>query len=562
VVQGRGIDTIFLAGVVLLSVSSYAGRLGFYGDDWAFQGFMATSPDQSFGGLIHAQWFPLTRPRPAQIVYQAALHWLFGTHPLAYHLVNAGLLCAMTILLYWVLREFGIPRVPSLAVAAVYGLMPNYSTDRFWFAAFGYVLSMVFLFFSFYADLRAIRSGTASIWCWKALALGALVVSCLGYEVVVPLFVVGMPLIWLKARSLWQGGLVERLGRRGSVAYVGTHYIALGGIVAYKAATTPGIGTVPNYGIQVARVLFGSVATNYGTFVAGLPQDVWLSIHGLDAAPLAVGVASGALIFGYLLHASAGPASSLRSRASWAAFGLGGLIVFLLGYGIFLVTERVAFASTGIFNRLSIAGALGVAISVVAAIGWVSRPESSSAAGRWAFSAAIAILCAGNLLVTEATASDWALAAERQRVVLASIHEVLQTLPPHSTLILHGVCPYIGPAIVFESSWDLKGALQVELGDPTLEADVTSGRLRVEARGISTSVYGPEDSAFYAYGPSLLLFDDRTATVTPLLDRAAVNGYLRQHPLPGCPPGGPGVGVPIFPMDRLLLRLEGELGLG
>ena len=52
------------------------------------------------------------------------------------------MLIVMALLLSLTLRELGLPRSLVLATPLVFALLPNYSTDRFWFAAFGYILSI------------------------------------------------------------------------------------------------------------------------------------------------------------------------------------------------------------------------------------------------------------------------------------------------------------------------------------------------------------------------------------------------------------------------------------
>ena len=71
-------------------------------------------------------------------------------------------------------------------------------------------------------------------------------------------------------------------------------------------------------------------------------------------------------------------------------------------------------------------------------------------------------------------------------------------MPSGTTLILDGVCPFSGPAVVFETDWDLRGALQAMHGDKTILADVVGPYMRVTDEGSVTSAYGYE--TFYRYG--------------------------------------------------------------
>src|SRR4029453_16256485 len=100
-----------------------------------------------------------------------------------------------------------------------------------------------------------------------------------------------------------------------------------------------------------------------------------------------------------------------------------------------------------------------------------------------------------------ALATFWIAAWQRQRQVVGNIRQALPELAPGTTLILDGVCPYLGPAIVFESSWDLAGALRVVYGDRTLHADVTTGRFSIHDDGLRTRIY--HASQFSPYCPAL-----------------------------------------------------------
>ena len=101
--------------------------------------------------------------RPVQFLYLAALYKAFGTDPLGYHVVNTLVLAAGAVLFYLVLRRLGLSRVLALAVPLVYALLPHYSTNKLWMAAFQIGLSMTLYFLSLYADLRAGNDMASSV---------------------------------------------------------------------------------------------------------------------------------------------------------------------------------------------------------------------------------------------------------------------------------------------------------------------------------------------------------------------------------------------------------------
>ena len=130
-------DCLFLAFVIFASLVFYLPRLGFYSDDWIFLSLLHLSDDQSLPGLYQAIYDGdiVIRQRPVQMVYLVLFYWLFGLHPIYYHVANAVALIASGILLYFIIREFGQGRFIAVAISLVYLMLPHYSTDRFWVAA-------------------------------------------------------------------------------------------------------------------------------------------------------------------------------------------------------------------------------------------------------------------------------------------------------------------------------------------------------------------------------------------------------------------------------------------
>lgn len=243
-------DVLALGALVVLSPAAHLGRLGFSSDDWDFLRAMAFAPDGSLAGSFEAlDADPNIHPRPVQALYQAILFALFGTSPLGYHLAGAALLVAAAVLLHLLLRELGPPRLLAVAVPALFAVFPAYATDRLWFAAHGYLLAMAACFLSVWADLRAAR-GDRVRWPWKLLALAALLISALGFEIAIPFLALGAALV---ARRAW------RPGRGRALALVAPNMAALAAILAFKLAASPGAHLSESVPEHLAR-LFGGAA--------------------------------------------------------------------------------------------------------------------------------------------------------------------------------------------------------------------------------------------------------------------------------------------------------------
>lgn len=256
----------------------------------------------------------------------------------------------------------------------------------------------------------------------------------------------------------------------------------------------------------------------------------------------------GLAIFGYLFHTGKQPYTELPSKAVWTKLITSGLLVFGFGYAIFLTNTEFIFTTTGIGNRISIASAVGVAMSLVGGLGWLTAFMPSDSLRRLSFSMIATLFCIGGFLITNTLASFWITAYRQEQEILADIHRQFPTLPAGSTLILDGICPYVGPAIVFESNWDLAGALQLNYRDPTLRADVVTPNLKIEDGGLSTLLYGHLYSR-YAYSEKLLLYHFGYKMIHDLTSAETARRYFvtfNPDYSNGCGGGVAGYGVWVF----------------
>ncbi|HEX6315735.1 MAG TPA: hypothetical protein VFZ73_12785 [Gemmatimonadaceae bacterium] len=552
------VDRIALTLAVLLSLAAYLPRLGFYSDDWSFFGAYATAESPTVGGYFRASYSAHHAMRPVQLWLCAIAYRVFGLEPLGYHLFNAALIVLNPLLCYSLLRELQVHRVVALPVAFIYALLPSYSTDRYWFLAFAITLSMTACLASMLADVRAAAVGGRIGYAWKAAGLAAALVSGLAYEVALPLLLLTPVLMTIRT---WQS--VRRPGRRRALqlaVFLVVHVALLAAMVGFKLRTTVRLGAgegalraqityiageafrtdVPEgaYGLNVftaARVHFGT----YGVFLGRTAATA----ARLAPAWLQWGtIAFGAAAFLYLVFAlRAGP---WPSRGGWAAVIVAGLVVFSLGYAVFLTNYNVQFTAAGIANRSAIAAALGAALCLVGVGGLVASLTHGRvrAIGLAAF---IAMAGSSGLLILNVVANCWAEAWAVERAILAGIQQRFPTLPPHSTLLLDGVCPYVGPAVVFEANWDLAGALHTLYRDPTLKADVVTPRLTVTSDAIVTTIYQQPTS--YPYANELFVYHAGTGAVHRLPDAAAARAYFAQSThAAACPPAQEGVGVRLF----------------
>lgn len=556
-------DCLFLGLLVVASLVLYVRQLGFYSDDWSFLGYLSLSQDDSVMGLFRSIYSPWVQMRPAQVFYLALLYRLFGAQPLGYHLVNALILVLGVVLFYLVLVELDLPRLYALALPAIYGLLPHYSTVRFWVAAAQANLSMAFYFLSLLALLRALRVTAWTGWLWWGLALASLAGSILAYEVFLPLFCVHLVVLWQRGRriAISPGGAPAW----GRLALQASGYLmALVALLGFKTLTTVRTGASGSSILEIlADIARTAFSINYGENGYGLNYLRALQVSYVDyglALPrvvvtilregppvemLFMAVLLGVSIYAYLFRSSSEATFEIPEFGRIFQWLGAGLVLFVLGYAIFLTNYNVLFTTTGMGNRTAIAAAVGVAVSMVGGVLLLCR-VLPGAFRQQLFCLSIASLGASGFLINNHIASYWIDAYRQEQAIIAGVGQAFPSLPAGSALILDGVCPYRGPAAVFESNWDLAGVLMMRYGDSSLQADVVSPNMRIEADGLYTTIYG--DEHFYPYGDLFVYHFGRD--IVYQLDSYEIARLYFQNFTPdlanGCPPSAGGYGVPIF----------------
>ena len=168
-----------------------------------------------------------------------------------------------------------------------------------------------------------------------------------------------------------------------------------------------------------------------------------------------------------------------------------------------MIVPAVQFSPTGMGNRGLVAGAIGVAMIFVSVVAWGSNaipPTYRSTC----FSAVVALVVFCGALRVATVSGFWIDALQSQQRVLRAARVDLREVPAGTTVILDGVCPYNGPAPVFETGWDVSSALSVAVGR-WFEGDTVSPRMRLTTDGLQTSFY--DEAVAYPYGPRLVAYN-------------------------------------------------------
>jgi hypothetical protein len=547
---------VVLVLIALTAVVLHVEQLGFYSDDWTIPGGGSISEDQSLLGIMRATGTPDTPMRPVALFVLAFVYRVFGANPTAFHVVNTAYLSAMGVCFYLVLRELRLLRVLSFSISTLFVVMPHYSATRFWVVAHPINLSMALYFLSVFAELKAIEErDPARIASWVVFWVAALTSGLLAYEQLLPLAVATPLLTWWHGRHLADGVGFRPIHRRFPVILAAT-VVALVPVIAFKMSHTSRLSPLPPYD-QIRWTVWyfsGALRDAYVEFGVKLPLVVWRSLrdHWDPAAVLFAGIA-GVLAYFQIRRTTDHSSEELGSTRLAAALILVGGAVFVAGFGLVMITTMPVTSATGINNRLAIVATTGVASSFVAVVAWICGRLSHDMRVR-AFSGAMALLIGANVLVVSTLGSFWAEAAREQYRLLDNIRTRFPDGPPGRVFLLDGTCPYIGPGIVFNSSWDLRLALTWIYRREGGDVDVVTADTNVEGNGVRTSMFRGFIQHVYPYG-DLYVYRPQQRVLSRLSDYEAARQYFSG---PGrdyeerCPPGqaGHGAGVLGIPVGR------------
>ena len=548
IIRSEIADSVVLFSVNLLSALPYLFSRGFYSDDWAFQAALSHLSGRGIWTTFQEFSKLDAGVRPVQFAYLVLTYRAFGQNATPYHIFNSIILGIVTILLYLALRELGAGRWFGFTTALIFGVLPQYSTDRFWIASFQATLCMAFAFFGIYALSRSTRRGERHSKMWVLFAAMALILSILSYEVAFGLIVASLGMIgW---RTYRDSRFLPRRSAKGlaGIAFT-TVLLFLVGIIKIelqsRMALTPDLhlsGFLLSSGEYGWQAMVEALRFNLWTYglhmphvLSGLYQHSALSLAAAVPATMAA-VLSTVYLWLYM-EPSAFPS---QRRCLWHI--VLGFAVFGLGFVLFVGVPTLGFRTAGLDNRIAIASALGAAIVLVAMANLASSALKSPALRTRAFSLAIGLICGVNCLVVGGIAFFWSDAASRQAEILSTVAANVRSLSQGSVVLLDGICRYSGPAVVFETNWDSTGAIQLKLDSYTLKSDVVSPQIELQDRTVNTMT--GENEGSFPYGDHLFVFNVKRQTLTNWPSKEAADNYLRaEYPdgNSGCPGDRPTV---------------------
>lgn len=291
-----------------------------------------------------------------------------------------------------------------------------------------------------------------------------------------------------------------------------------------------------------------TIAINYIDYGLKLPLVMWQFIHDYPNShililSLILGISIAIYCYNMGQQFYDNYSSSQKEGLRLLFFGL---TIFILGYAIFLTNKKFVFTATSLGNRTAIASAIGVAFTFVGVITLISDLSIFKQWRKVIFCLLIALICMSGSLINNTIASLWVQAAREQQAVIATLQTKIPSLPNNSRLLLDGVCPYLGPAPIFEGPADISSALRLLYKNPTLDADVVKPRMKVEEKGIATRRYG--NQIVYPYD-QLMIYNPKLDNLMMLVDAETANLYFQKfNPdrSSGCPGSYEGEGTPIL----------------
>jgi hypothetical protein len=288
-------------------------------------------------------------------------------------------------------------------------------------------------------------------------------------------------------------------------------------------------------------VTSGAVKVNFGAYGIGLPYVLWWILdHRFSWVALVLSIVVGALVFLYLDRRARDGASLVASRGVrwplWLELVGAGLGLVAAGYGLFVVTGQIYMTSVGIDNRVNVVPALGMALLAVGLLVRATgraRPEWRSTI----FSLGIAGLASAGALITSTIAGYWESAYSRQQQVMAQLRSALPPDPSGSTVLLDGVCPEIGPGVVYYGTYDFEAALQTRYRDRSIRGTLLTDDVRATRAGVDIgTTWLRTERRLFRYGQEMLAFDSVRDSLRPILDRQGALDYLGETPRIHCPP--------------------------
>jgi hypothetical protein len=523
-------------GLIALSLAVFAAHIangGFISDDW-WQHADTRRFRAAFGLFGAIREFhdevPI-RGRPVEAFVTTVLHNALGEGPRPY-VVWAVVAWALAATLFYVLlRQVGLERIHAGAIAGLAVLFPAGDSSRFWSTASIYSVTAIFFLLGAVIALRGMRERGRRAIVLHGVADVCFLLSLLTHEVaaVAMLFTV----LLYRLRGQWSAA-VRRWGADLATLAVAAG-ISFGLGVERKVQPLSAQLDHAKVIVREARVLF--VTTGVPDGPVRLPMLIVLVL-----------IVSGAAVWRFLPETD--PAR--REIGRWLIGCAGGVLAIAAAYAPYVAATAyyspIPYSAPA--NRVNILATPGFAL-LFYALAMLAAVLLLRHLPHWRlWATGLAIVMAVGLAATWARHLDrerevWNHASARGRTILDSLQRAVPSPPPGTTVYLFGTEQRIEDVPVFESSWDLDGAVKLLWDDPTLRGipwPSVTGHFNPgtgsEGRGVSCGPqsvqphglpFGREHES--PYGQAVFV-DVGTDTVTWIRNRSACRAAVARFVTP------------------------------
>lgn len=516
--EPHGTDVGLILFAALASAVAYIGHIGFYSDDWAFLFKMASAPDQSAAGIYNAlAQAPHVAVRPGQIALYVFIHTALRDSAVAGQIFNHAVFAGAMVVLFAALKRL-VSRNDALAITVIYACMAVFCTTRFWFASYQANAAL----FAFAASLWFLASAeSATGWRQLAAIVAAALFFVVGgfcYELFMPLNLLApVAIVFLRPRDARRRRYLVLCG-----VVLG---VTAAGLVAFKLSLM--FAVHQHYGLLQTAYRAGAMYWHVGlaTFVTlGLAAPVLAARSLIGGFFSSAALACGLIAALVLWRASRRLVAEAPSeRDGYIRMLVVGVLAFLAGYAVLFENFYVGYSALGVDNRTNIAGAFGAAMMFYAAFRLIARAGYPVLAR-----ACFAALCGCGLYFQALAGAAWAQAWRTEEQVHRGLLQALGPLSDGDTVLLHGVCPYYGPAPLYTSNWGLAEQLQLERRVRHIKADTIAVGAGFNDKGIIISEY--EEPTLYPYR-DMRIYAAAEGRLYGIRDRADAARFFARHSL-------------------------------
>lgn len=523
-------DAAVLLVVIAAPAAFYVLDLGRHSDDWWFYRHMLSSRDRSWSGLYETlASVPWLAVRPGQVAWYATFQTWLPSDITAVHIANHVAFALGALLLHAALRAMPALRGAAYPVTLLYVSMPHFSAAKFWYAN-----HMATLSFSLFA---AAALASASLAREPRRRVAAALVGLVGLSTAVSnlcyeLFGFMLPLLPLLAWLANGRSLREAAGDRrfrastlaAGLAFAATTLFKMG--YQHGVSSPSGLSDLFHFAARSAWLYLRVAYTTFWTLGLYSPRAAGGIAMGPYFEPAAVHAALLALALMVARLVAAGrmqPDATAGREARWPFLVVTGIVAFGLGYLPFLVNFWADAYPWGEVNRVNIGGALGAAMVICGALRWLegrSRPAAQ---------AVLLLFCATGIFLQVATGRMWVRAAERQDAVVAAVLAAAGDLRAGDTVLIYGLCPYLGPAAVLRSPDDTGPRLMIASGGRILAADLIQPDTRLTSSEINTN-HHDRLKGHYPYR-SLVVVDLPRRAATRIESYSEASAFFAAHPI-------------------------------